>query len=178
MKKVWGCVVMAVLVGASGVMAQAVSNRQQVFFFKQVFRNKTKLGILCNKALREADLNEIDIAAMSYQVWSKAANVRSEGDVGSALRDLLNKEKVDAVMLLADPVLQVSETRKYIIQECMLKRIPVVGDSPESVQDGAIYALSLRENKVVPLLNLKAAAALGVQVPQEILDVAEVLVQP
>ncbi len=173
-----GSAILAVLFAASGLLAQNVSNRQQVFFFKQVFKAKTKLGILCNKDQKQADLSEIDIAAMSYQVWSKAANVKSLGDVGSGLRNLLNKEKVEAILLLPDPIISTPDTRKFIIQQCMLEKIPVIGDSAEAVQDGAVYALVIKDNKVQVLLNLRAAAALDIQIPPEILNDATVLVQP
>ncbi|MEW6365400.1 MAG: ABC transporter substrate binding protein [Acidobacteriota bacterium] len=160
----------------------SVSYRQQVYFFKQVFPAKTQLGILWNQDLNKASQIEVDQAAMSYQVWPRYANVKQVGDIGGALRDLLNKAKAEAILLTADPVVAKPENQKYIITECMLKKIPVIGDSRAAVEAGAVYALEVQvveeRKNVVVLLNLKAAASLGIEIPRTILDTATVVVQP
>ncbi len=180
MARRFGIAALVLMFFATTLSAQgtAVSKRQQVFFFKLMFKTKTAIGILGNKDVLKDQIQEIEQAAMSYQVWPRTENVKSEGDVGKALRNLLEKLKVEAIMLLPDAVVTSAANRKFIIQECMVKKIPVVGDSREAVEAGALYALTLQDNKVVALINLKAAAALEIQVPPEVLADAVVVVQP
>lgn len=178
MGRLIGSVVVMLLWAASGLYSQTVTNRQQIFFFKQVCKNKTKLGILCDMNARQADVSEIEQAATSYQVWPKAANVKTAGDVGSSLRKLLNDEKVEAILIMGDPVLTTADARKYIIQECTLKKVPVIGDSQAAVEAGALYCLTNKDNKVVPLLNMRAAAALQLTIPPEVVQDSIVVVQP
>lgn len=170
--------IVAMIFAATSVIAQqpTVTKRQQVFFFKMMFKNKTKVGMLANKDALAAEIQEVDQAAMSYQVWSVVFNVKSPGDLGKGLKDLLNNKNVEAIMLLPDPIVTSADNRKYVIGECMVKHIPVIGDSREAVEAGALYSLEMKDGKVVALVNLKAAASLGVQIPPEIMTDAVVVV--
>lgn len=164
------------LLAASPIAAQA-TGRQQVFFFKQVFGgSRTVIGVMGNLDQLKTQLQEIDQAVMSYQAVSKYANVKSDKDMGKALRDLVDK-KVEAILLVSDPVVTSPENRKYLIQECMLKRIPVIGDTKEAVEAGALYALQVTEGRVVALINLRAAKALNFAFPASLLQEAQVVVQ-
>ena len=181
------------VIGSAGLMlvlsvghlfsqAPSVSYRQQVYFFKQVFPAKSSLGILWNQEMKKAEQLEVDQAAMSYQVWPRYGNVKQVGDMGNALRNLMNRDKVEAILLAADPIVSTPDNQKYIITECMLKKIPVIGDSRSAVEAGAVYALEVQvvedKKKVVVLLNMKAATSLGVEIPPDILRDATIVVQP
>lgn len=160
-----------------------------------VVYDPSKTGFLLAAAQRVAP--ELGLAVVSRPINSPRASV-------SALEELENR--VDALWILPDSTILTPETVQYMLLVAFRRKIPLLGLSDSQAKMGALLAISFRSghdigkqagelakailggrrvdevpytmaDKTKLTLNLKTAEKIGLQVPPEVIQRADVVIR-
>jgi ABC-type uncharacterized transport system substrate-binding protein len=181
----------------AGVSA-AVPIKNQLAAFRLVNPRGVRIGLL-HGAESADSIEDAQRAARLVRVALAPRLISSEQDVPAAVRDLLTgTEAVDAVWILADPVLMVDQTRKFILAEALKVGRPVYASSDSLIAEGALASdgpdpasvgeqmgelvnrmaagelgpIELRVPRAELIINRKVAAKLKIEVPPDALKAA------
>jgi putative ABC transport system substrate-binding protein len=121
-----------------GGVAANVPVKNQLAAFRLVNPRGVRIGVLHGP--ETADLiDDAQKGARLVRVALVPRLLSSERDVPQAMRDLLTgNEAVDAVWMLADPILLTEQTRRYVIAETLKAGRPVYGYSESLIAEGAL----------------------------------------
>ena len=186
---------------ATGVTLK-VPVREQFIVLKTIHKYK-KIGIVYTQQLNDALYEEARSAADNENLEIIPAPIKSSKDLQQAITDLL--PKVEAIWIPPDPSLNSEEVIKYIGSKSLESKIPCVGPTDRYVRSGAIFSYSVDPietgrlagelaNKVLEgtptnklsfqesqkpkvIINMKAAALLGVTIPKNLQDAASKIYQ-
>jgi putative ABC transport system substrate-binding protein len=154
-----------------------------------------KTGYLVDEAKEAGDRLNLTIVALS---------IRTREEIAPRLCELW--DKVDALWLLPDPILLWEDTFRYMITESTSRRVPILTYSRSMVESGVLLAVfpdyrgmgrqaawlakkileGYPPSKLEPVqpiscrmaVNLKIAKLLGINLPKNILESAEIFPKP
>jgi len=147
-------------------------------------------------------IKETELAARALEVHLQALDVRGSKDIETAFR-AANKERADAVLILAGPVLVTN--RKQVIALAVKNRLPATYYRREFVEDGGLMSYGVnfadldrraatyvdkilkgakpadlpveQPKKFELIINLKAAKQIGLTVPPNVLARADKVIR-
>jgi putative tryptophan/tyrosine transport system substrate-binding protein len=182
---------------ATGV-ALTVPVREQFAVLKTINRRIKRIGVIHTKDVNDSLMAAAHLAAENAGLEIIASPIHSNLDLQKAMTSLIGR--ADALWIPPDPSLNSEEVIKYIGSKSLENKLPCIGPSDRYVRSGAIFSYSVDTvetgrvageiaNKIlkgtptskVPvqelekpkvIINLKAAALLGLTIPQNIQDIA------
>jgi ABC-type uncharacterized transport system substrate-binding protein len=120
-------------------IAYSLPVRNQLAAFRVVYPRGVRLGVIYNADNSVALVQEAQKAAAFVHMVLVTRTVNVERDIPVALRALLSgDDAVDALWLIADPVLLGEESRRLILSETIKAGRPVFTFSPALVAEGAL----------------------------------------
>ena len=123
----------------AGVAAQ-VPLKNQLAAFRLVNPRGVRIGVLHGPDTADS-IEEARKAARLVRVALVPRRIASERDVPQTMRELLaGEEAVDAVWIMADPVLVTEQTRRYILGEALKAGRPVYAYSDTLIPEGALVS--------------------------------------
>lgn len=177
--------------------------REQFIVLKSINDRIRQIGMIYTRDFNEDLLTEARRAAQEEDLEIIAAPINSSLDLQQALTGMLGR--ADALWIPPDPSLNSDEVIKYIGSKSLENKIPCVGPSDRFVRSGAIfsYAVDTLETgrlagdmanqiltgtppsrvpvKDLPkpkvIINLKAAALLGLNLPENLQNAASKIYQ-
>lgn len=169
--------------------------------FKEIIPSMRRIGVIYNPDKTKYLVDEAKDAAEELHLKLVTRPVESRRDIASGLKDLWGR--IDALWLLPDPVVLWEDTFKYMVAEATARRVPILGFSRSMVKSGALASvfpdyremgvqagwlagkvlqgylpskLSLvQPNSCQVALNVKIAKLLGIDLPKNIIEEAELL---
>jgi|GEM_PF-3453310 len=184
-------------------VALKVPVREQFIVLKTVSRNFKKIGVIYTQSLNDSLIAAARTAADDENLEIVPAPIHSSQDLQQVMTDLVGK--ADVLWIPPDPSLNTEEVIKYIGSKSLESRIPCVGPTDRYVRSGAIFSYSVDPletgrlagelaNKVIEgtptsklpflesqkpkvIINLKAAALLGLVLPQNLQNAATKIYQ-
>jgi putative tryptophan/tyrosine transport system substrate-binding protein len=177
---------------------------KQMELARDVVPGAARLGVLANLGdpKAPAQWEELEAAGRKLGLSVIVADVRTPGDIDAALQDL-GRQRIDAMIVLQTSML-LSERRR-IAALAATARLPAIYGYREHVDDGGLisYGVDLRAcfrrgayfvhrilNGVAPgdlpvefptklelVINLKTAKALGLDVPDKLVALADVVIE-
>jgi putative ABC transport system substrate-binding protein len=182
---------------ATGV-ALTVPIREQFGVLKSLNRRIKRIGVIYTKDVNDSLIATARLTAANADLEIIASPINSNLDLQKAMAHLIGR--IDALWIPPDPSLNSEEVIKYIGSKSLENKLPCIGPSDRYVRSGAIFSYSVdtmetgrvageMANKIlkgtptskVPvqefqkpkiIINLKAAALLGLTIPQNIQDLA------
>lgn len=176
--------------------------REQFIVLKSIKRVR-QIGMIYTRDFNEPILAEARRAAEQEDMEIIAAPINSSLDLQQALTGILGR--ADALWIPPDPSLNSEEAIKYIGSKSLENKIPCVGPSDRYVRSGAIFSYAVdtietgriageMANRIlegtppsrVPvqelpkpkvIINMKAAALLGLDIPQNLQNAASKIYQ-
>jgi putative ABC transport system substrate-binding protein len=177
---------------------------KQMELARDVVPGAARLGVLANLSdpKAPAQWEELEAAGRKLGLSVVVADVRTPGDIDAALQDL-GRQRIDAMIVLQTSMLLTE--RRRIAALAATARLPAIYGYREHVDDGGLisYGVDLRAcfrrgayfvhrilNGVAPgdlpvefptklelVINLKAAKALGLDVPDKLVALADVVIE-
>ena len=182
---------------ATGV-AMTVPIREQFAVLKSIDRRIKRIGVIYTKDVNDSLIAAARLAAQNANMEIVASPIKSNLDLQKAMTSIV--ERADALWIPPDPSLNSEEVIKYIGSKSLENKLPCIGPSDRYVRSGAIFSYSVDTvetgrvageiaNKIlkgtptskVPvqelqkpkiIINLKAAALLGLTIPRNLQDAA------
>jgi ABC-type uncharacterized transport system substrate-binding protein len=180
-----------------GGVAAAVPVKNQLAAFRLVNPRGVRIGVLHGPDTRDL-IEDAQKGARLVRVALVPRLVSSERDVPQAMRDLLTGDPVDAVWILADPILTTEQTRRFVLAEALKAGRPVYAYSDSLIAEGALASdgpdpvsvgeqlaelvdrfaagekgrLDLRVPRAELVINKKIAGKLRIEVPADALKAA------
>jgi ABC-type uncharacterized transport system substrate-binding protein len=185
-------------------LATAEMNTKRLELLKAMAPESTRVALLTNPGNPGAaqGIRESEAAARSLGLKIRVVDARGPEDLERAFADMV-KERVNAVVLLPDPILFDQRTR--IVALAAKYRLPAVGEAREFADAGGLmtYGPRIEENfrraaffvdkilkgakpgdlpveqptKFELVVNLKTAKALGLTIPQSLLQRADQVIE-
>jgi ABC-type uncharacterized transport system substrate-binding protein len=115
-----------------------VSARRQVRGLKVVLPGLKTLGLVYNPAMNEQSARELEAAAKSEGVTLVSLTVNDRSGVAAAVKGMIGK--ADALWLLPDTVVTTSETFRFMVNQSLTNKLPLVGFSATMAKAGALVA--------------------------------------
>ena len=168
--------------------------------FKEVIPNLRRIGVIYNPDKTGYLVDEAKTAADKLHLRLVERPVEARRDIASSLRELWGR--IDALWLLPDPVLLWEDTFRYMAAEATARGVPIFAFSRSMVKSGAFAAVlpdyrgmgiqagwlarkvlqgysSSKLRLVQPIscrmaLNVKIAKLLGIDLPKNIIENAEI----
>jgi putative tryptophan/tyrosine transport system substrate-binding protein len=184
-------------------IALKVPVREQFIVLKTISRKFKKIGVIYTQPFNDSIIAAARSAADDENLEIVAAPIRSSLDLQQVMTDLVGKAEV--IWIPPDPSLNSEEVIKYIGSKSLENKIPCVGPTDRYVRSGAIFSYSVDPvetgrlagelaNKVLEgtptnripfqesqkpkvIINLKAAALLGLTIPKNLQDAASKIYQ-
>jgi putative ABC transport system substrate-binding protein len=177
---------------------------KQMELARDVVPGATRLGVLANLSdpKAPAQWEELEAAGRKLGLSVVVADVRTPADIDAALQDL-GRQRIDAVIVLQTSML-LSERRR-IAALAATARLPAIYGYREHVDDGGLisYGVDLRAcfrrgayfvhrilngvaagdlpvefpTKLELVINLKTAKALGLDIPDKLVALADVVIE-
>jgi putative ABC transport system substrate-binding protein len=123
----------------AGVSAQ-VPLKNQLAAFRLVNPRGVRIGVLHGPDTADS-IEEARKAARLVRVALVPRQIASEREVPQTMRELLaGQEAVDAVWIMADPVLVTEQTRRFILGEALKAGRPVYAYSDTLIAEGALVS--------------------------------------
>jgi putative tryptophan/tyrosine transport system substrate-binding protein len=182
---------------ATGI-ALTVPIREQFGVLKSLNRRIKRIGVIYTKDVNDSLIATARLTAANADLEIIASPINSNLDLQKAMTHLIGR--IDALWIPPDPSLNSEDVIKYIGSKSLENKLPCIGPSDRYVRSGAIFSYSVdtmetgrvageMANKIlkgtptskVPvqefqkpkiIINLKAAALLGLTIPQNIQDLA------
>lgn len=149
---------------------------QQLFMLKQLQPGLTRIGVIWEGSLDDADLKRAQRAAVSNGVELLVARAEAVRDVGPAFRELARTHSIEALWVLSDDGITARDpSRGFLLREATLASIPVLGPTEAWVQDGAALAVLEGADGVRLVVNRRVSEALSLQVPEQYTAVTDFL---
>jgi putative ABC transport system substrate-binding protein len=183
-------------------VALKVPVREQFIVLKTIRKFK-RVGIIYTQTVNDSMFQDARSAADDENLELVPEPIRSSQDLQQAMTDLLTR--VDALWIPPDPSLNTEEVIQYIGSKSLESKIPFVGPTDRFVRSGAIFSYSvdpietgrlagelankilegtppsklpfLESQKPKVIINLKAAALLGLTIPKNLQDAASKIYQ-
>jgi putative tryptophan/tyrosine transport system substrate-binding protein len=114
--------------------------KNQIAAFRTVHPRASRIGVVFNPANSGHQVEEADKAAGLLRIALFPRPVASLSEIPQALRTLLSGDTVDAIWILADPILLSDATRRYILTESLKAGKPVYAFSASLVAEGALVS--------------------------------------
>jgi ABC-type uncharacterized transport system substrate-binding protein len=179
-------------------VAASVPLKNQLAAFRLVNPRGVRIGLLHGVDSAGA-IEEAQKAARLVRVAIAPRLIASDLDVPQAVRDLMSGgEAVDAMWILADPVLMVEQTRRFVIAESLKAGRPVYASSDILIPEGALASdgpdptsvgeqvgelvnrmtagepgpLEMRVPRAELVINRKIAGKLKIEIPPDALKAA------
>ncbi len=156
-----------------------ITPKQYLFMIKELVPGIQTVGILW-KAPPESDewVEKIERAAAVMQVKVIIAGVADLKDVARQFKNLVDSHNIQALWIFNEgQVLNSNVSRKYIIKNANLSKIPLFAPSLEWISEGACVYLTKEGGKVKLRVNEKTARILNLLVPEKYLPNTEFLAQ-
>jgi putative tryptophan/tyrosine transport system substrate-binding protein len=177
---------------------------KQMELARDVVPGAARLGVLANLSdpKAPAQWEELEAAGRKLGLSVVVADVRTPGDIDGALQDL-GRQRIDAMIVLQTSMLLTE--RRRIAALAATARLPAIYGYREHVDDGGLisYGVDLRAcfrrgayfvhrilNGVAPgdlpvefptklelVINLKTAKALGLDIPDKLVALADVVIE-
>jgi ABC-type uncharacterized transport system substrate-binding protein len=171
-----GFLALAFLFVATAFVPPSSTPSQQLFMLKQLQPDLTRVGLLWDGNLGDADLKRAQRAAVSHGVELMLARVEATRDVGPAFRELARTHDIQALWILSDEGLTAREpSRSFLLREAARAGIPVLSPSAGWVEAGATLAVLEGAEGVRLVINRPASEALSLQVPEQYAAVTDFL---
>jgi putative ABC transport system substrate-binding protein len=182
---------------ATGV-ALTVPIREQFAVLKTINRRIRRIGVIYTKGINDALIASARLAAENANLEIITSPIKSNLDLQKAMTSLIGR--TDALWIPPDPSLNSEEAIKYIGSKSLENKLPCIGPSDRYVRSGAIFSYSAdpvetgrvageMANKILKgtstskipvqelqkpkvIINLKAAALLGLTIPQNLQEIA------
>jgi putative ABC transport system substrate-binding protein len=182
------------ITGLSSMVADLSGKRLELL--KEVLPKLSRLAVLGNSANagNGTQLREIERAAEAFRMQLQYLDIRSAKDIETAFREA-NKERAEAVFVLRGPVLNAQGT--LIAEHAVKSRLPAMYPQSGSVEGGGLMSYGVNQNdlerraatyvdkilkgrtpadlpveqpmKFEFVINLKAAKAIGLTIPPNVL---------
>jgi putative ABC transport system substrate-binding protein len=184
--------------------AMDVPIKRQLLMLSEIVPKLKRIGVLYSPEETKAVVDEARRVAESMNLELLAEEIHSESDVAKALRRL-DKQEMDALWSVADGKVFSSQSVKYIIKYVVRRGIPFMGPHSGFVRAGALVALTadyrvcgrqageivvrildgtkpesiaVAAPRTVKMgLNLLVARHIDLQIPQEIIDKADEVIE-
>lgn len=184
-------------------IALKVPVREQFIVLKTISKRLKKIGVIYTQTLNDSMIAAARSAAADENLEIVAAPIRSSQDLQHVMSDLVGK--AEAIWIPPDPSLSSEEVIKYIGAKSLENKVPCIGPTDRYVRSGAIFSYSVDPietgrmagelaNKILEgtptnklpivelqkpkiIINLKAAALLGLTIPKNLQDAASKVYQ-
>jgi putative ABC transport system substrate-binding protein len=180
-----------------------VPMREQFLVMRNIDKKIKRIGVIYTQSANARLIAEARTIAEDQDMLLVPAPIASSQDIQGVLAELLSK--IDALWIPPDPSLNSREVIRYIGSTALAKQIPCIGANDRYVRAGAIFTLvtdpieigkaagevtnqilkgaapskvdvpEIQKPKII--LNLKAAALLGLTIPQNIQNSAAKIYQ-
>src|SRR4030042_5460883 len=108
--------------------------------FDYIKPNIKNIGLIINPNKSNVDLGKLEKIALAKNANLVVANVSSEKDIPSALRQL--EKPMYSFLLLPDPAIVNRESFSYILETTLKFNIPLISYSESHVKVGALFSIS------------------------------------
>jgi putative tryptophan/tyrosine transport system substrate-binding protein len=98
-----------------------------------------RLGVVYDPAVSKALVDECAVAAASARLTVVREEVGSRQEIANAVRGLVGK--VDALWLLPDSTVITADSFKFIMQNALSAKVPVVGFTEGMAKAGALFSV-------------------------------------
>jgi putative ABC transport system substrate-binding protein len=178
---------------------------KQLQLLKEAVRRLSRVAVLSNPTHpgHPRSLRETEVAARSLKVRLQILEARAPTELAAAF-SAVTKESADALLLLGDPMFFGERTR--IVELAAKNRLPLMGGQTEYAEAGGLLAYGVdhrdsfrraatyvdkilkgakpgdlpveQPTKFELVINLKTAKALGLTIPQSLLQRADQVIHP
>lgn len=166
--------VFAVAVVASGfafpsVRAQeAAELKQQLYLFSQALPAGSKIGVLCQMASHQQDLQALLLSGKAYKLEVFFFDVKTVMDLEKGMSTLVGTKGINAVLLLKDAVAGSKSGVQFLAGRCKGARIPLLAVEPGKVQEGATASVIKGETGLMLYVNRVRAQETNFRVGAEL----------
>jgi ABC-type uncharacterized transport system substrate-binding protein len=140
------------------------STQQQIGMLKQLLPGLHTITVICNVNDVQPILHELKAATASSGIELSVFDVKSFPEVYKIFRSL--PPKVDLIWMVQDTVASGDKQgRRFLEENCLRKKIPLVAYSEETLHEGALLFLSMQNGQPAPLINKNVAGLIDFHVP-------------
>jgi len=138
--------------------------QQQIAMLKQLFPTLHTITVICNVNDVQPVLHELKAATASSGIELSVFDVKSFPEVYKIFRSL--PPKVDLIWMVQDTVASGDKQgRRFLEENCLRKKIPLVAYSEETLHEGALLFVSIQNGQPAALINKNVAGLIEFHVP-------------
>jgi len=171
LRKRWVVFILLVLFH-QGFVQTNISPRQYFFLIRELFPNKTHIGILIQQDfVNETWIEKIKRAAAALKLHACIAQVKEIKDVAPQLKQLIEEYGIEVLWVYGEgELLNQKMVRSYIIQHVAMFHLPVFVPRGKWVQEGGGFFIERRDGRIRLQVNRRIAELLHVQIPERYLS--------
>ncbi len=156
-----------------------ITPKQYLFMIKELVPGIQTVGILRSSSSEMGNwVEKIERAAAVMQVKVVIAGVADLKDVAKQFKNLIETHNIQALWVFEDDqVLNSTVSRKYLIKNANLSKIPLFAPSVDWINEGGCVNLTKEGGKVQLRVNEKTARILNLSIPEKYLPNTEFLAQ-
>ncbi len=153
----------------------AITPLQQVFLIQQLHPHIKQIGILCDLSQHPKLAQRLARIGAQIGVRIIIRDTKDLRNVSKNFKYLAEVERVDAVWIFPDAVLDHPSARKYLIKEAVMDKILLIAPDREMVRKGATFFAEKQGGQVMIFVNSKALELLGLKISEELSSTAQVV---
>lgn len=150
--------------------AEKASVLQFIFMTKELFPGTEKIGVLIDKndPQKASLLEKLNRAGVANQVKIVVAEISDNTDVIQKFKSLIREYNIQVLMVLQEGGLfQDKVVRGYLVKNSVLQKVPLVGPTPQWVEEGACFSVSIEAGSLKLHVHPRTAEIFGLQVPEK-----------
>lgn len=147
---------------------EAADLKQQLFLFNQALGGNLRLGVLCSIATHSQETQSIMLSSRAYKFEATFFDVKSIMDLEKGFNALMNNNKINAILVLQDPVVSSKAGISYLVQRCDKNKLFLLSLLPEAVGSGALMSVIKGAEGPQILVSRSRATGLGLNFSDDI----------
>lgn len=147
---------------------ETASVSQQLFLYSQALGANSRIGILCQLASHQQELQGILISARAYKMEISVFDVKTTMELDKGFATLLNSKQINAILLLPDAVATSKVGLGILAQRCKTNKIALLAVEPGAMAAGAVMCAVKVESGLQLMVNKQKAQELGISFSAEL----------
>lgn len=175
------CLIFSIFSGLANagdnVSVTQITAMQQLYLLKQVKPDLSKLGILCQLEKHPDLVEQLKRAGANLQIMVFVTDTYDLRLIAKNFKHLVSSKQIEALWVLDDPIFHSQNAKEYLVKESVLAKILFATSDPELVKRGATLCAQKADKRIIVFLNKKSLGLLGLEVPESLNQMAEIIYQ-